>query len=295
MKKLYAAMTAVFLLTAQARAQSDAAVPGEAPQGPPINWVKSPVTVDLGTTAQVNLEQGFVFADAADTKRLMAAMGNVPDDSEVGLVSPDAKDEDWIMVFEYHPVGYVKDDEKDKIDADALLEGIREGTERANERRKEMGVPGLHVIGWDEKPNYDPATHNFQWAIRAKDDSGNEVVNYNIRLLGRGGYMSVTLVDDPQKLVLSKPKMMRVLEGFSYKKGSSYAEFRSGDKMAEYGLVALIAGGAGVGAAKLGLFAVLGKMLAKGGKVVIVAVIALLAGLKKLFSKFFNRPEPDPQ
>jgi uncharacterized membrane-anchored protein len=260
-----------------------------APRGPKVHWIESPTTADLGSTAEIQLGAGYVFANAADTRKLMEAMGNTVDDTEVGLVTPNGGNEDWLMVFEYHDAGYVKDDEKDEIDADALLDGITKGTEAANEVRKQRGIPGLHVTGWEEKPNYDPVTHNFQWAIRARDDEGGEVVNYNLRLLGRSGYMSVTLVDDPVKLAISKPKMKSVLEGFRYKKGSTYAEWVPGDKVAEYGLAALVAGGAGVAASKAGLFAVLGKFFAKAGKAAILLVVAVLAGIKKLISMLMGR------
>jgi uncharacterized membrane-anchored protein len=193
------------------------------------------------------------------------------------------------MVFEYHDVGYVKDDDKDKIDADALLKNITEGTEQANKVRKERGIPGLHVVGWEEKPNYDPVTHNFQWALLARNDDGSEVVNYNLRLLGRGGYMSVTLVEDPKKLAFSKPKMKAVLAGFAYNQGSRYAEWRSGDKIAEYGLAALVAGGAGVAAAKLGLFALLAKFLAKAGKAIVLLIVGIGAAIKRAWEKLTGR------
>ncbi len=272
-----------------AAAQQEQAQPA-APSESKVDWVTSPATVDLGTEAQIKLEgDGYIFAGSADTRRLLASMGNTVDETEVGLVAPKAEDENWMLVFEYHDEGYIKDDDKDKIDADALLQNIQQGTEQANERRKQMGIPGLHVVGWDEKPNYDPATHNLQWAIRARNDQGHEVVNYNVRLLGRGGFMSVTLVDNAERLAVSKPKMQAVLDGFGYKSGKTYAEWRPGDKMATYGLAALVAGGAGAAAAKLGFFGVLSKFFAKMGKAVVLLVLAAGAGLKKLWGVISGR------
>jgi len=254
-----------------------------------INWVASPATVDLGAEARMKLDDGFRFANGSDTRKLMAAMGNTVDNTEVGLVTPLAENQTWFLIFEYHAEGYIKDDDKDKIDADALLANIREGTEQQNKVRKEHGMSGLHVIGWDEKPNYDPATHNLQWAIRAKDDDGSEVVNYQVRLLGRGGFMSVTLVDDAAKMAASKLQMKTVLSGFDYKAGRTYAEWRPGDKIATYGLAALVAGGAGAAAAKLGLFGVLAKFFAKMGKAIVVVIVAIGAALKRLWEKLTGR------
>jgi len=258
-------------------------------QMPQINWVKGPSTVDLGDQAQIQIGQPYTFADAHGAQKLMEVMGNTVSRDEVGLIMPQAKDQDWFMLFEYQPVGYVKDDDKNEIDKDAILEGIRRGTEEANEVRKSKGIPALHVQGWFEEPHYDPTTHNLVWALTARNDDGSEVVNYNVRLLGRQGYMSVTLVDDPAKLAVSKPEVERLLAGFSYKTGRSYAEFVPGDKVAEYGLVALVAGGAGAAAVKLGLFGALFKILAKGGKAVVLLLVAALAAVKKVLSSMFGR------
>jgi uncharacterized membrane-anchored protein len=250
---------------------------------PKVNWV-----LDLGKVAQLDLAEGYVFLDAADARKLLAAVGNVPDGSEIGLVAPAAEDQNWFVVFDYSDVGYVRDDEKDKIDAAAILKGIREGTEEANEVRQQKGVPGLHVIGWQQEPYYDSATNNLSWGILAKDDGGEQVVNFNVRLLGRHGYVSATLVDDAARIAAARPHLVHIVSAFSYKSGSRYAEFRSGDKVAEYGLMALVAGGAGAAAAKTGLLAALGKVLAKAGKAVVLLVVAALAAIRKLLKAVFG-------
>jgi uncharacterized membrane-anchored protein len=260
-----------------------------AAQSPQVQWTRGPAKVSLGAQAELNLPEGYQFADGPTTQKLMEKMGNRVSRKEVGLVAPSREDADWILVFEYDNVGFVKDDEKDKIDKAALLASIREGTEQGNERRKELGIPGLHVTGWFEEPNYDPKSHNLVWALAARDDERNEVVNYNMRVLGRHGVMSVTLVDAPKGLSASRREAETLMSAFSYKAGKSYAEFRPGDKVAQYGLVALVAGGAGAAAAKLGLFAMLGKLLAKGGKAIVGLVAVVVVGLKNLLARLFGR------
>jgi uncharacterized membrane-anchored protein len=260
--------------------------PGPAMAGPQkVAWTTGPATVDLGQgIAQVDLGDGYAFAGPADTRRLLAEMGNTVDNTEVGLVRPTGDDQDWLMIFEYKPEGYVKDKDKDEIDKNAILKSYQDGTEAGNKNRKEKGLPGLHVTGWFEEPHYDRHTHNLVWALQARSDDGSEVVNYNVRVLGREGYMSLTLVDEPSKLSASKPQVETILSTFSYKKGKSYAEWVPGDKVATYGLTALVAGGAGAAAVKLGLFAGLMKVLAKGGKAIAVGLAALAMGARKLFN-----------
>jgi uncharacterized membrane-anchored protein len=265
------------------------AVPlGAQDQGPKVNWVPGPAKVDLGKVAQLDLAEGYVFLNAPDARKLLEAVGNVPGGSEVGLVAPAAEDQSWFVIFDYQEVGFVRDDDKDKIDAAGILKGIREGTEEANKVRKKKGIPALHVVGWQQAPYYDAATHNLSWAILGKDDTGDAAVNFNVRLLGRRGYVSATLVDDPTKIAVSRPQLGHILGAFSYKSGGRYAEFRPGDKVAEYGLMALVAGGAGAVAAKTGFLAVLGKLLAKAGKAIVLLVVAAIAAIRRFLKAVFS-------
>ncbi len=263
-----------------------AAVPAEtaAKEAPKIAWKCGPCSADIGKDlAQVEIGKNYMFADAGDAKKLMEYFGNPPTDKEVGLVVPASDNASWFVLFEHFDVGYVKDDEKDAIDADAIMKNIQKGTEEANKIRAKQGMPTIKVIGWQEKPHYDPRTHNLVWATLAEGNGGQNV-NYTTKLLGRGGYVSAIFVGDPASLAAAKPEVEAIISRFSYKKGKSYAEFVKGDKVAQYGLTALIAGGAGAAAVKMGLFGWLGAFLAKMWKVVAAAVIAAGAGLKKLFS-----------
>jgi len=269
-------------------------------QGPKVSWVKGPSNIDLGKDiARLQLLEGFQFAGADDTRGILTRMGNRPNGSELGLVVPSAEDQDWFIVFEWQPVGYVKDDEKDKIDADALLKTIQEATEEGNAWRKENSIPALHVTGWAEPPRYDSETHNLVWATLSKNEAGHLGSNYNMRLLGRSGFVSAVLVESPDKLAASKVVAHSVIKGFSFKAGSSYSEWKAGDKIAEYGLTALVAAGAGAAAVKFGLFALLAKFLAKSFKLILVLLAGLGASLLKMWNSIRGRtksqqPPPGP-
>lgn len=248
------------------------------------NWSAGPQTVTLGDNlAEIDVPEGYLFADSKNAQDVLRSMGNPPSGQELGLIAPAAQDKSWFLILEWNSVGYIKDEDKDKIDADAILDSIKEGTEAANEERKKMGSSAIHVVGWFEPPHYDEKTHNLVWAIEGKDDSESHMVNYDIRYLGRKGYTSATLVTDPAALAADRTEVERVLAGFSYKTGNRYAEFVKGDKVAEYGLAALVAGGAGAAALKLGLFGKLGKLLAGFWKLIVVGIAGIGAWLKKLF------------
>ncbi len=221
---------------------------------PEISWVEWPSTGDLGdNVAQIDLGEAHLFANAEDTKILMEYSGEPVSQTEAGLILPKDRNLDWSMIFQYNPIGYVRDDEKDSLDSAAILKQITSATEEANKiRRKKGGVP-LNIIGWYEKPHYDNRSHNLVWALLAEEEGGRQLVNYKVRLLGRKGYMSVVLVTQPSKLSYFKPEVEGIIANFSYNRGKHYADFVQGDKLAKYGLTALIAGGAGAGAVKFGL------------------------------------------
>src|SRR6266704_459989 len=85
------------------------------------------------------------------------------------------------------------------------------------------------------------------------------------------GVMEVVLIVQPDQLSDTLPAFRNLLAGYSFQSGQSYAEYRPGDKVAKYGLAALVVGGAAVGAAKLGLFAWLAVFFQKAWKLVVLA------------------------
>jgi uncharacterized membrane-anchored protein len=255
-------------------------------QEPPsdIRWQSGPAVGSLGDIAQISIPEGFRFTGQAGTRAFLELNQNPTDGSELGLLLPASENARWFVVFEFNSIGYVKDDEKDKLDADDMIASIRSGTEAANEERKRRGWSTMNIVGWHTPPFYDTRTNNLTWGITGASDGG-QVVNYSVRLLGRRGVMNVDLVLAPEEVDAVVPAFEEVLGGFTFKPGSRYAEFVQGDKVAAYGLTALVAGGAGAALAKSGL---LGKLW----KAIVLGVLALVGAIKKLFGGRGNEPEP---
>ncbi len=246
-----------------------------------IRWQNGPCTAQLGTVASIEIPEGYRFADAKDTATLMEMMQNPSDESELGCVFKDGSD--WFVVFDFADIGYVKDDEASNLDADAILKSVRQGTEATNKERKRRGWATMQIEGWEIRPQYNTETHNLEWAIRGSSE-GETVLNYNTRLLGRHGVMSANLVIDPDDLARTLPTYKTLLEGFSFNPGGRYSEFRKGDKVAQYGLTALITGGAAAVAIKTGL-------LQKAWKFIAIGVVAVIAAARGAFRKLLGRDE----
>lgn len=70
----------------------------------------------------------------------------------------------------------------------------------------------------------------------------------------------------------------QLLADIEFNQGERYADYNAAtDKVAEYGLAALVGG---VAAKKLGLLAVIGAFLAKAGKFLIIGAVAVGGAIK---------------
>lgn len=288
MRKFWMAWLALALLAAPTLAEI------------PFKHTKGPSKVTLGSNlAEMNLPEGFAFLDKDTTIQLLKETGNFPDGDELGCLLMDGDEEGsfWVVI-NYEEMGYVKDDDAAEIDADELLEGFKEGTAAANEERKKQGMAPLNLVGWGEEPRYERDHHHLVWALIGESE-GDKVVNFNTRVLGREGVMSMNLICSPQDLERYKPVMDDLLKATSYVEGKRYADYKEGDKVSEAGLIALVAGGAA--AAKLGFFAKIGKfllyLLLVGKKFIVVIAVGAFALLKNLFSRGGggSTPVPSPE
>jgi len=288
--RLWLAVAAAALLAAtaaQAQGKADAEIEA-AFEAAKQTAVQGPSDVKLADQATLKLPEGFVYVPPAEGQRIMTAMGNRVGAGLLGLVFPgDDPDANWFVVMSYVDSGYIRDDDAKDWDADELLGNLKAGTEEANRDRKARGIPEMEVLGWVEAPRSDAATHRLVWSAATKDKSEAGAmprgVNYNTYALGRQGYISLNLVTEYATIAKDKPLAHRLLGALEFNTGRRYADFDSStDRVAEYGLAALVGGFA---AKKLGLFATLGVLLAKFWKVIAIAGVGLVAGLGKVLAR----------
>lgn len=99
----------------------------------------------------------------------------------------------------------------------------------------------------------------------------------------REGYLSLNAVAPIDQLAQVREDMPQVLAMTEFDSGQRYGDYNeSTDKLAAYGIGALVAGGI---AAKAGLFAKLGLMLLALKKFVILGLAAVAGLFKKLFRR----------
>lgn len=288
---LLLAALACFTSGLSAQEQADASAPQKsfvnALKDAGIHLIESPSTVKLGDVAEIKLPPGYRAIDKNSMKEFYEFTRNSYNPRAVGVIIAPS---DWMLFFDYEDSGYVKDDEKNSLDAKKLMKSMTSNQEASNKERAKRGWDEMKVTGWAAEPYYDTKTNNLKWAIKLSSSSDNyqsEWINESIRLLGRGGVMEVTLVTGNDTFTADSAAATVLLgQSYTYVAGQRYAEFKEGDKIAKYGLAALVLGGAGAAAFKFGFLQKFWKLLVFGGA-------ALVAGIAKLWNKITGKNPQD--
>lgn len=301
LKKMFAVAAIAFLLGSASSIQA-AESDGSQPRMTADEFVASlkfqSGKIDLPNgIAALELPPTFRYLNPEDSNRVLVnAWGNPPGETTLGMifpadVSPVSKNA-WGIVITYEEDGHVNDADADTIKYDELLKDMQSSVEQSNEERKKQGYAPISLIGWAETPSYDKANHKLYWAKElAFGDAQEHTLNYNIRVLGRKGVLVLNAVADMAQISTIKAEMPKVLASTNFNAGHNYADFdASTDKVAAYGIAALVAGGV---AAKLGLFAKLFALLIAFKKAILIGLIAIGVGIKKMLGMRKKEEKPE--
>ncbi|HTR85713.1 MAG TPA: DUF2167 domain-containing protein [Reyranella sp.] len=189
-----------------------------------------------------------------------------------------------VIFFQKLGDGYVKLDDWDELDADALLKGVTDNTEADNAKRQGSGIPPVHVVGWLERPQLDRAASTVRWSFETSE-SGRPAVNSIALVLARDGFEKIVWVGDRQ-YAMNNDFLRAAQANFDFVAGGRYVDHQSSDKVAEYGIATLVASVLGVKvAAKLGFLAIALAFLKKGFVLVLVPFAFMYRRIKGWFSR----------
>lgn len=250
--------------------------------------------VELAQIAEVDIPKGYKFIPEQEAQYILHDLWNNPLDKEVmGMIVKDSFSlmhlGEWVFVVSYQEDGFVKDDDADKINYDDLLKQIQEDEKQNNEERQKEGFDAIHLLGWASTPYYDKDRKVLHWAkkIQFGTDPQNIYLNYDVRILGRKGVLSMNAVGDMSNLADIKAHIPDILKMSSFKTGYKYSEFNPDvDKVAAYTIGGLIAGKL---LAKAGFLA----LLLKNIKLIILAVAGGFAAFKKRLGGLFGKKKDD--
>ena len=198
-------------------------------------------------TLKASAKFRYLDPDQTDTV-LVQLWGNPPrQEKTMGMLFPadisPADPESWGVVITYDEDGYVKDDEAAGIKYDELLKEMQEGTRESSKERVKQGYEAIELIGWAAPPRYDQTAHKLYWAKELSFGGEPEhTLNYDIRALGRRGVLAQRgRLDEP--VADDRERHAEVLSFVEFNEGHRYGDYVAGvDKVAAYGIGALIAG-----------------------------------------------------
>jgi uncharacterized membrane-anchored protein len=243
--------------------------------------------------ATLNVPKDFNFLGPDDAETVLVKLwGNPPSsDKPLGLLIPagmtPASSNAWVVTIDYSEDGYVSDTNASSIDYTKLLQQMQQGVAEENKERQKQGYQTITLVGWAEPPHYDAATHKLYWAKDLKfGDDSSDTLNYCIRILGRRGVLELDAVSALGQLDEIHQQAPEILGMVDFKEGNRYADFDPKvDKVAKYGIAALVAGGVLGAAAKFGLLKLIWVGILAAKKFVIIGFLAVVAFFKKLFNR----------
>ncbi len=263
----------------------------EATEGPNFEYQTGEVALP-NKVATLHLGGSYRYLDPAETEKLLVAWGNEPGNDTQGAIIPTQVDPmsetGWAVILSYITDGHVDDSDAAEIDYDDLMSDMKAGTEEDNEAREQAGYEPVRLIGWAEQPRYDASAKKLYWAKELQFGTSTvHTLNYDVRVLGREGVLSMNAVATMEQLGQIRSDMKPLLRIAEFNLGHRYGEYNAKtDRLAEYGLGALIAGGV---AAKLGLFGKLAALLLAFKKFIFIGLLAIGG----LFAKLYGRKK-DP-
>lgn len=255
-------------------------------------------TVQLqGDLATLTVPTGFKYLNGKDSEMVLTDLwGNPPsEEASLGMLFPEDSGpndfDGYAINVTYSEEGYIDDSDAKDLDYDELLETMQEDARIGSEHRIEMGYEPIEMVGWASAPFYDADNKKLHWAKELKfGDSPENTLNYNIRILGRKGYLNLNVIGEMRVFPEVQANIDNILPSIAFNDGNRYADFNPDlDQVAAYGIGGLIAGKV---LAKVGILAKIGIVLAKFWKIILLGLIGFGASIKKFFMGSKNKEEP---
>lgn len=251
--------------------------------------------IHVNSEIKLNVPKGYKFMSQKDAEYVVFELwGNPRTEDLIGMIVKEDYStlnyDAWAFVVSYENSGYVKDEDANDIDYEELMTEIQSGEEESNKQRKEAGFPAMHIIGWASTPFYDKEHNILHWAKSITfDESEDTTLNYDVRILGRKGILSLNAVGVVSQLEDIKAHIPDIISIAEFKEGNKYQDFNPDyDKVAAYSIGGLIAGKL---LAKAGIIA----LLLKNIKLIVLGAIALFGSFGKKIIGFFRRKKEDEE
>ncbi len=245
--------------------------------------------ITIGIT-NLNVPKGFKFLNNEQSNYVLSTLwGNPPQKDILGVIFPETggpfAEHSYAFVVTFDEMGYVKDEDADKINYDDLLKQIQKEEVEENVTRKKEGYGSIHMEGWASKPFYDKNNKVLHWAknLQFENQEDGNTLNYEVRILGRKGVLSMNAVALMSDLDVVKKDIDKVLAIPSFTSGNTYKDFDSKtDNIAAWTIGGLVAGKILL---KVGFWGIIAKFFVAAWKFILIGLVAVWGAIKKFFGK----------
>ena len=248
------------------------------------------ITLD-GGFATIDVPKGFKFLDAAQSKTVIVDLWGNPDaNGIIGMLFPEkytpTQDGSWAFTVSFDGMGHVDDDDAEDMDYAELLTNLKQETLDGNAEREKAGYESIQLVNWASTPYYDKDRKVLHWAKELKfGNAETNTLNYDVRVLGRKGVLSLNAVGSIAALPEVKPVINYLLSSVKFTPGNQYADFDPDiDQVAAWTIGGLVAGKV---LAKVGLWALFAKYI----KLIFIAIAAAGGAVWKWIKGRKNKSE----
>jgi len=245
-------------------------------------------------SGKVNLKvpNGYKFLGKEQSYYVLTDLWGNPEEAVsdvLGMIMPERSDpfsdSSYAFIVSFEKIGFVKDDDAAEIDYDEMMKNLKQESESANVERMKNGYEPRYIIGWAQKPFYDKDRKILHWAkeIKFGENPEKNTLNYDVRILGKEGILSMNAVSTIDQLNLVKNDIPKILDIATFSAGNAYSDFNPDiDQVAAWTIGGLVAGKV---LAKVGFLAVILKFLAPLWKFLALAFLPFIGWFKKKFSR----------
>jgi uncharacterized membrane-anchored protein len=186
---------------------------------PAIHWQFGPRTLTLSGLGALPLPKGMISADRAETRRFLEATGNPPAGDEIAIAAP--ANLDWFLVFsfdDFRKLGL----EHPKPTIGEIVAALKRGNSETNQARKKAGRETLDLLGWRQKPSYDPKTFRLEWSVDTQESGGRHNANRFWLLMTRNGVLSIELVTEEPRYAAASQSADTLLQKLGIAEQEAY-------------------------------------------------------------------------
>mgnify|MGYP006187194151 CR=1 FL=1 len=160
-------------------------------------------TIDLQNgLATLDVPDGYRFMNSEQSEFVLSQLWGNPPSEVIGMllprgITPMSDDFTYVVSITYSEEGYINDADAKDLDYDELLETMQQDVLDNSSARLAAGYGSMKLIGWASPPFYDDGNKKLHWAKELRfSESETNTLNYNIRILGRRGYLNLNAIGD---------------------------------------------------------------------------------------------------